>query len=141
MTAVIFGVVLMCILVAAIVLLFKPYDYGASVTRFGKIGRTKDESDEDSDTLWRSVKIRPGLIACEHVASLADQVFLSREVPELPLANCSERDCRCHYVFLDDRRSGIDRRVELVKLGEFLSSSERDRRRIRGRRADDLLPA
>lgn len=131
----------MCILVAMVILVFKPYDYGASVARFRKIGSSTSGPDPDSDTKWRSVRIRPGLIACDRAASLGGQVFLSRDAPELPLANCGERDCRCHYVFLDDRRTGIDRRVELGRLGEFLSSSERDRRRSPGRRTADLLPA
>ncbi len=129
----------MCILVVVVMLAFKPYDYGTSVAQFRKIGRSTNESDPDSDTKWRSVKIRPGLITCDRVASLAGQVFLSREAPELPLANCGERDCRCHYVFLDDRRSGIDRRLELGRLGAFLSISERDRRHVPGRRAGDLV--
>ncbi len=131
----------MCVLVAIVILVFKPYDYGASVTQFRKIGSSDDESGTAADTRWRSVRIRPGLIACERVANLTDQVFLSREAPELPLANCAERDCHCHYVFLDDRRSGIDRRDQLEKLGEFLSSNARDRRLSPGRRTGDLMPA
>jgi hypothetical protein len=73
--------------------------------------------------------------------SLAGQVFLSKEAPQLPLPNCTERDCRCHYVFLDDRRSGIDRRSELEQLEQYPASSEGDRRSSPGRRFDDPLPA
>lgn len=141
MTSIIFGIGLLCILVAVVILVFKPYDYGASVTRFRKIGDSAADPHKESDTRWRSVKIRPGLIACERIASLDGQVFLSREAPELPLANCTGADCRCHYLFLDDRRSGIDRRAQLERLGEFLSSSDRDRRRSPGRRAGDLAMA
>ncbi len=131
----------MCILFAVVMLVFEPYDYGREVTRFKKIGNISNEPDSSADTRWRSVKIRPGLIACERVDSLNGQVFLSRDAPELPLANCTEADCHCHYVFLDDRRSGIDRRANLDRLGEFLSISERDRRRSSGRRTGDLAPA
>lgn len=138
MTYVIFGIVLMCILFVIVTLFFKPYDYGASVAKFKKIGTDEEPS---TDTQWRSVKIRPGLIACDRVTSLAGQVFLSKEAPELPLPNCTERDCRCHYVFLDDRRSGIDRRSELEQLEQYPASSEGDRRSSPGRRFDDPLPA
>lgn len=141
MTEIIFGFVLMCTLVAVVILLFKPYDYGASVVTQFKKKANADTSDENLDTRWRSVRVRPGLIACGQVADLKGQVFLSREAPELPLPNCSERDCRCHYVFLDDRRSGGDRRIELGRLGEFLSDSEDNRRRSSGRRVGDLTPA
>lgn len=138
MTSIIFGIGLMSILVIVVILVFKPYNYGANVTRVRKIGNSNDDSHGTSDTKWRSVRLRPGLIACDRVASLTGHVFLAREAPELPLANCSERDCRCHYVFLDDRRSGIDRRDEPGRLGEFLSSSARDRRLSPGRRIGDL---
>jgi len=127
-------------MVAVIILLFKPYDYGASIARFKKIGERKMHTDIEAKTRWRSVKVRPGLMPCERVHSLSGQVFLAREAPELPLANCTERDCRCHYVFLDDRRCGLDRRASLDRLGEFLSSSAGDRRRSPGRRVDDLAP-
>jgi hypothetical protein len=135
MSAIIFGIILMCLLVGVVILVFRPYDYGTSVAQFTRMGNDDDLAKERIDTKWRSVRIRPGLIACRQVADLNGQVFLSREVPELPL------DCRCHYVFLDDRRSGTDRRAELARLGEFLSSSEQDRRRSAGRRMGDLAPA
>ena len=131
----------MCILVVIVIFVFKPYDYGASVTHFKKIGRQREAPDSSVDTRWRSARIRPGLMACDRVASLSDQVFLSCEVPELPLANCTEKDCRCHYIFHDDRRSGIDRRNDIGRLGELLSASLQDRRRSPGRRVDDLVPA
>lgn len=141
MTSIIFGIALMCILVAVVILVFKPYDYGASVTKFKKIGETNDTTDLSENTRWRSCKIRPGLIACKRVASLSGQVFLSKEAPQLPLPNCTERDCHCHYVFLDDRRSGLDRRAEFERLGKRLSGRESDRRRSPGRRLDDPMPA
>lgn len=141
MISIIIGIGLMCILLAVVILVFKPYDYGASATQFKKIGNADDRDSDASDTRWRSVRIRPGLIACQQVVDLNSQVFLAREAPELPLPSCGEHDCRCHYVFLDDRRSGIDRRIELARLGEFLSSSNSDRRRSPGRRTGDLALA
>ncbi len=87
---------------------------------------------------WRSVKIRPGLIACDRVADMTGQIFLSQEAPSLPLENCTEKDCRCHYIFLDDRRNGTDRRIEMGKLDEFLPNIGINRRSISGRRATDL---
>ena len=141
MTAILFGIGLLCITVAAVILLFKPYDYGASATQFKKIGDAGSAPDSEADTRWRSLRIRPGLIACPRVANLEGQVFLSREAPELPLPNCTERDCHCHYVCLDDRRSGLDRRASLGRLGKFLDNSDPDRRRSPGRRASDLALA
>jgi len=141
MTSIIIGIVFICILFAVVMLVFEPYEYGGKITRFKKIGSHTDDSDTTADTRWRSVKIRPGLISCQSVAKLNGRVFLSREAPELPLANCTQPNCQCHYVFLDDRRSGIDRRADLDRLGEFLSTSERDRRHSPGRRTGDLSTA
>ena len=36
----------MCILVAVVILVFKPYDYGASLTQIRKIRGLDDESDD-----------------------------------------------------------------------------------------------
>lgn|GEM_PF-615508 len=134
------GIGLMCLLVAVVILLFKPYDYGAGVTRFRKIRTAVDEPGDSRGAAWRFAKIRPGLNACHDVAKLKDRVFLSGEMPGLPLASCNESDCRCHYIYLADRRSGIDRRDGLARPGEYLASSERDRRRLAGRRIEDLMP-
>lgn len=119
-------------------LVFKPYDYGASLQKFKKIGTDEGTDDTSVDTKWRSVKIRPGLIACERATKMEGRIFLSREAPRLPLENCTEKDCHCHYIFLDDRRSGSDRRLEFDKLGDFLPTYPSERRQLPGRRLADL---
>ncbi len=138
MSSILFGIVLLSMLVAIIMLVFRPYDYGESIQRFKKIGNPTNRNKKSESAKWRSVKIRPGLIACDPVTGMAGQIFLSREAPSLPLENCTEQDCRCHYIFLDDRRSGTDRRVEMGKLDEFLPNLGINRRSIAGRRATDL---
>ncbi len=139
LTSLIFAFGLLGISLIVIILVFRPYDYGADVQHIKKIGDGDKGSDGNADTRYRSVRVRPGLIACDRVAGISDQLFLSREAPELPLPNCTEANCNCHYVFLDDRRSGLDRRAEMAKLGKKLLP-EFDRRRSPGRRAGDLLP-
>ena len=125
--------------IALMWLLFRPYDYGGGEPKFLRLrGRQTDVSPEE-DTEWRSARIRPGLNCCAMVKSLEDQVFLAREVPTLPLAYCSEASCTCHYLFEADRRSGLDRRAELARVGAQLTGL--DRRRSPGRRIGDLVPA
>ena len=125
-----------------VLLLFKPYDYGAQTAV-----ATKDEAlavgaeEDDDETRWRSVRVRPGLIACRQATDIRDHLFLSREAPELPLPHCSETDCRCHYIFHDDRRSGLDRRAQMDRVERLLNGRREDRRRSPGRRAGDLAPA
>lgn len=137
MSAVLFAVVAFALLVLVVVFLFRPYDYGASL-RVDRVRIDDDRDDTSADTKWRSVKIRPGLNACKRVEQITDQVFLAREAPVLPLAYCTEPECRCHYLFMDDRRSGLDRRIEMAKLGYIFAGSGDDRRRSPGRRTDDL---
>ncbi len=138
MSSIIFSIVILGMLVAIVTLLFKPYDYGVSVKRFKGMGTSTARKTRSEDTKWRSVRIRPGLISCDRVADLTGKVFLSQEAPTLPLENCTETECRCHYIFLDDRRSGTDRRIELGKLDQFFPTYEGERRQVRGRRLADL---
>lgn len=138
MSSILFAIVILCMLFAIIMLVFKPYSYGESVRKFKRIEKPGHRLSRSDDTRWRSVRIRPGLIACERVTSLKDQIFLSREAPSLPLPNCTEQDCRCHYIFLDDRRSGRDRRIDLGRMDEFLPNLGQNRRNMPGRRATDL---
>ena len=87
---------------------------------------------------------RAAEIVCEHnacpaAAELAGKRFLLREVPRIPLADCTSRNCACTYVRHKDRRSWSgNRRAEFsmrTKLFPTLGHDER-RRRI-GRRSDD----
>ena len=87
---------------------------------------------------WRSVKIAPGLMSCDYANILAGKVFLAREAPPLPLANCGETECRCKYIHLQDRRSGGDRRVEVGELTDYLPFNQTERRRLISRRSTDL---
>ena len=140
MTSIFLAIAALGVMAVIVFLLFRPYDYGAGHEAPADAAGGAVGNDSD-DTRWRSVKVRPGLIACRYATDLQDHVFLSREAPELPLPNCGERDCRCHYVFHDDRRSGIDRRAQLDRLERLLSGRRDDRRRSPGRRASDLVPA
>ena len=137
MSAVLFAVVAFALLVLVVIFLFNPYDYGASL-RVDRIGSDDDLDDSSADTKWRSVKVRPGLNACKRVEQISDQLFLAREAPVLPLPYCTEPECRCHYLFMDDRRSGLDRRAEMARLGYVFAGAGSDRRRSPGRRIGDL---
>lgn len=140
MTSILLAIVVFCVMAAIVFVLFRPYDYGAEITA-DPAADASEHAGESDDTRWRTVKVRPGLIACRHATDLQDHLFLSREAPSLPLPNCGEGDCRCHYVFHDDRRSGIDRRAQMDRLERLVAGRRDDRRRGPGRRATDLVPA
>jgi hypothetical protein len=138
MPSILLSIVIICLLAGLIIYGFKPYDYGGNVKRFKKPAKIDDNSDSSSDTRWRSVKIRPGMSPCRPVAEITGHIFLAQDAPSLPLANCTKKNCRCRYVFLEDRRSGEDRRLELARFGDLMSDYERERRRVTGRRYADL---
>jgi len=56
---------------------------------------------------------------CHAVRELADQRFLSSEAPVLPLPNCDQPDCSCHFEHYSDRRAQQNRRDTLVALGRL----------------------
>jgi hypothetical protein len=134
MPTILLSIVIICLMAALLIYGFKPYDYGGSVKRFKKADN--DSPGKSKDTQWRAVRIRSGLIACKAVSSIKGRIFLAPDAPSLPLENCSE-DCRCHYVFLDDRRGGADRRIEYSQLGGLLTGYGNERRRFAGRRLVD----
>lgn len=138
MASVILAIVIICLLAGLIIYGFRPYDYGGSVKRFKKTAKADNITDRSSDTKWRSVKIRPGMTPCRPVAEITGRIFLAQHAPSLPLANCTKKNCRCRYIFLEDRRSGDDRRLVLGRFGDFTPSYESERRRIPGRRYADL---
>jgi len=87
----------------------------------------------------RLVKIDPGSTSCVGARKMIDQIFLTKEAPDLPLGQCSEDKCLCKYTFLDDRRSLGHRRETHEYLGGFVRNHETDRRQYSGRRTTDIL--
>ena len=138
MPSILLSIVIICLLAGLIMYGFKPYDYGGSVKRFRKPSKAGASTDRSSDTRWRSVKIRPGTSLCRPVAEITGHIFLAPDAPALPLANCTQKNCRCRYVFLEDRRSGEDRRFELGRFDDFIPGYQRERRHVPGRRYADL---
>lgn len=79
---------------------------------------------------FHAVAIKPGEGCCGAALALRGKRFLSREAPAVPLPDCGAARCTCTYLHFDDRRSGGDRRRAAAQPAQ-------ERRRSRGRRADD----
>ena len=82
-----------------------------------------------------AVSIIPGENACAAAHRFTGQRFLTAYAPRLPLPTCDVTRCSCRYKHHKDRRAGPRRRGEVGMLTAPYSGSER--RRTRGRRADD----
>ena len=118
--------------------LSKLFDKGARSSNSNKTGKTPAIPERSSDTRWRAVEIQPGLMCCESASKISNEIYLASEAPKFPLINCSQKDCRCKYKFLNDRRSSEDRRDESITLSSVTQGFETDRRHLIGRRASDF---
>jgi hypothetical protein len=86
---------------------------------------------------YHAVSIEPGRNCCHSARMLQGTRFLSREAPALPLKNCSNDQCTCHYAHHDDRRTRPRRARDMgVAVDGWL---EKDLRvgAVRGRRKTD----
>lgn len=86
-----------------------------------------------------AVSIEPGRNCCHGARALQGQRFLSSEAPALPLKNCSNDECTCHYAHHGDRRAGPRRARDMgVAIDGWLEKDHRTGA-VRGRRTTDKL--
>lgn len=78
--------------------------------------------------LYAAVSVDPGRQACRAAKKLEGERFLSTEAPSLPLADCDESTCGCHYRKHEDRRADEDRRNNLGRFGGFAPHQNNDKR-------------
>ena len=61
------------------------------------------------DPRFLGVQIYNG--GCRASSARAGYVYSRRNVPRLPLPDCTAEECSCDYLGITDRRIGLDRRV------------------------------
>lgn len=110
----------------------------------GKLGRNEPEQPQAEPAVRKSaepyhaVTVKAGAESCEGAKQLAGVRFLSTSAPRLPLPDCSQPACLCHYIHHADRRTGTDRRAAENWRRTRDSGVER-RQRKQGRRANDSI--
>ena len=75
--------------------------------------------------------------ACPAVRDIEGQKFLVRNVPTVPVPDCTSRDCECRYARHTDRRGISEDRRSFYSLGAatlFEEDDEAERRLTYGRR-------
>lgn len=104
---------------------------GAAARRRAPI-RAKNGLEPLDSQPFAAVVVDPGLIACRHVQHYVDRRMLINDAPTLPLPSCDNADCRCRYVKLADRRSGVDRRVPFAnrQLTSFMAGRLVERQKV-----------
>lgn len=92
------------------------------------------QQDRRRNSAYHAVSITAGHPSCEAAKQLGTLRFLTGHAPSLPLAGCDVHPCECRYSHYADRRTGLDRRVEVDgKPPHGLA----ERRHNHGRRAGD----
>ncbi len=61
---------------------------------------------QDRSNSYHCVSIRSRKDACGAAKQVIGKRFLAREAPAVPLADCTAKQCRCHYAHHEDRRVG-----------------------------------
>ena len=132
-------VIIILVFLLAIWVLFSRQSYLGTLLPGPRISAKVEAGSKTSEiTAWRSVKIRPGLVSCARVKNMVNQIYLASEAPALPIGLCTEKECQCRYIRLDDRRNSENRRAILEHPGHiFLRYQKDDRRQITGRRTTD----
>jgi len=76
--------------------------------------------------------------ACEAVRKLEGARFLVRNVPPIPVPDCTSANCKCSYIRYNDRRGlSEDRRAFFNANTQYLINGNEDRRAKEGRRDSD----
>jgi len=103
----------------------------------GLFGRKKQPPSKPRppETRFHAVSIIPGPGACAAAHRFTGRRFLAALAPRLPLPTCDSARCTCRYRHHKDRRAGPRRRGEGGRIVAHYAGAER--RRTRGRRADD----
>jgi hypothetical protein len=92
---------------------------------------------------YSSVSIMLPQNCCSSAQSLAGARFLTKEAPQLPLANCNTTPCKCGFIRHEDRREEDEDRRAIHGLRAELHAlhTGEERRQRRGRRSYDLAMA
>ena len=95
--------------------------------------KRKSSATKQKISPYHCVELVMDYDACDAAVQLMGKRFLSAEAPFLPLTNCDQANCRCHFRHHDDRRHD-DRRDPFSASGIHTTYSGKENRRIRGER-------
>ena len=105
-------------------------------TLIARLGRSKPVEREKPAGRFQAIAIFRGAQCCDMARRFSEHRFLAKDVPPLPLQQCTMADkCTCTYLRFKDRR-GVQRRA--VDFGSAARSTVRNERRsFKGRRVTD----
>jgi hypothetical protein len=78
---------------------------------------------------YRAVSVAPGSKCCSAANDIVGKVYLAREAPRLPLANCTTPgSCSCKFKKASDRRDGDRRDLGTSETGRWFAGPENRKR-------------
>lgn len=86
---------------------------------------------------YQAAALRCGPGACQAAQKLDGQRMLARDIPLIPLTDCDQADCQCHYERFDDRRTEHRRDPSPMVQANFSGTFDWTPRKARGRRKED----
>ncbi|MEH6593133.1 MAG: hypothetical protein V7746_22880 [Halioglobus sp.] len=103
------------------------------------LGKTQTSTAKTRTYPHSAASIESEDCACEAARELKGQRFLVREVPKLPLQDCTSPNCQCSYTRYKDRRVfGAERRaLYSLKSDLHILGGEKEQRMTEGRRSTD----
>lgn len=138
-------IILIVLLVAGGVFLYVQYNIQLNLATGNTSSNKKLKRDKfpvykssSSDTRWKAVKIKTGLMCCKAAERMRSQVYLTTEAPVFPLEDCKVKSCQCKYIHMNDRREEDDRRESTEFLDDLYDMHNKDRRKIKDRRKSNL---
>lgn len=89
-----------------------------------------------SSPKFHAVSIKMDVSPCPAIRKYDGRRLLSKEAPLLPLPDCDQPSCSCRFEHYADRRSGENRRDDVVTIARISSGETiQERRSWRERRA------
>jgi hypothetical protein len=87
--------------------------------------------------VWGKRLVIDQATACQTARILAGQCFPMGKVPGLPLKDCGNSACRCHFEPMTERRSGAERREGHERREQIRFEDQHERRSGKPRRKDE----
>ena len=137
-------IILIALLAAVGIFLYVQYNIQLNLVTGKTSPNIKSKRDKfpaykpSSDTRWKAVKVKTGLMCCKAAEKMRSQVYLSAEAPVFPLEGCKVKSCQCRYIHMSDRREEDDRRESTEFLDDLYDMHDKDRRKIKDRRKSNL---
>lgn len=106
-----------------------PHDDGAKKPAPKVLAKPATAGKDTAGKDYRAVSVAPGIKCCSAANDIVGKLFLLRDGPRLPLANCTmPTNCSCKFKKAADRRDGDRRIFGTSETGRWFAGPENRKR-------------